>query len=264
MDKKDRLIFFSFLLLAISIFSASAKPLIPQQTAWVMDNAQVIDSETEHSLNQYLENLDTHTGIQIAVLTVKSLEETAGEDTTIEEYAAAVFGKWSLGQKDKDNGVLILVSIDDRSIRIEVGYGLESVLTDTKCGIIIRKFITPSFREGQYAEGIKNGVEAVAGYASGDEKIKTQVDETDDDSSSGHLAALIPFLMWAIFLLIVIFSNIFGPKGRGGNRRPPTGGFFVGGGGLGRHSRGGFRGTRGGFGGGGGGRSGGGGASGRW
>lgn len=263
MNKKDRPILFSFLLLAISIFNTSAEPVIPQQTAWVMDNAQVIDSETENSLNKYLENLDTQTGIQIAVLTVKSLEETAGEDTTIEEYAAAVFEKWRLGQKDKDNGVLILVSIDDRNIRIEVGYGLESVLTDTKCGVIIRKFITPSFREGQYAKGIKNGVEAVAGYASGDEELKTQVDETDEDSG-GHLAALIPFLMWAIFLLIVIFSNIFGPKGRGGNRRPPTGGFFVGGGGFGGHSRGGFGGTHGGFGGGGGGRSGGGGASGRW
>lgn len=262
MNKKNKLLLSSLIIFTTRIFFAVAEPFIPQQTAWIMDNAKIVDSETENNLDKYLENLSAQTGIQIAVLTVNSLEETAGEDTTIEEYAADVFEKWQLGQKGKDNGVLFLVSVGDRSVRIEVGYGLEGELTDTKCGIIIRKFITPYFKEGEYAQGIKNGVETVAGYVAGDEKLKEQIDKPDDDKED-RLAALIPFLMWAVFLLIVVFSNIFGPKGRGG-RRPPTGGFFIGGGGFGGHSGGRFGGGHGGFGGGGGGRSGGGGASGHW
>lgn len=268
MNRKNHLFIFIILILNLLAFPCLAASLkVPEQTAWIMDNAGVIDSQTEEEIESYLENIDEKIGAQIAVLTINSLEEAAGIDTTIEEYANEVFEKWRLGQKSRDNGVLLLVSVDDRKLRIEVGYGLEGVLTDTKCGIIIRKFITPYFKEGDYAKGIKSGVETIAGYVSGDEETKNEIDRP---KKNDPLDFLIPFLMFAVFFGIVFVSELSARKNgkqNGANRRTTSGRrFYV------DHDHyndsddfGGFGGgSDGGFSGGGGGHSGGGGASGGW
>lgn len=242
-----------------------AKVNIPAQTAWIMDSASIIDSGTKNQLETYLESINTKSGVQIAVFTVNSIKETAGEDLTIEEYAAEVFEKWGLGQKDKDNGILLLVEMDTRSLRIEVGYGLEGVLTDTKCGLIIRNFIAPEFKNADYSAGIKTGVETIAGYATGNQEITESVDSFDSGKDENTVAAVM-FLIWAAFFIFITITSI--RKSRG--RRPPAGGFYDD---HSRHDhRGGFGGGfggfggggSGGFGGGGGGHSGGGGASGGW
>lgn len=242
--------------LPISLF---AEVYIPKQTAWVMDSANIIDKNTKSELNSYLESVNRQTGVQIAVFTVKSLEKVAGTNATIEDYASDVFEKWGLGQKKEDNGVLFLVCLDEKKVRIEVGYGLEGVLTDTKCGLIIRNFIAPDFKKFNYSEGIKTGVNLIAGYATGNEEIKNKVDSSEEDDDD-IFPALIPFAIWVLFLIFVISRSVIDSK-NGRNRRPPTGGFFIGGGGFGGHGD--FGGGSG-FGGGGGGRSGGGGASGGW
>ena len=263
MNRKNHL--FIFLISAILAFPCLAANLkVPRQTAWIMDSAGIIDSKTKDGLETYLENLSGKNGAQIAVLTVTSLAEAAGEDTTIEEYAAEVFEKWGLGQKTEDNGVLLLVSVQDRALRIEVGYGLEGVLTDTKCGIIIRKFITPYFKEGDYANGIKSGVETIAGYVSDDEKIKNEIDSPEE---SDPLEFLVPILMAAVFFGIVFISELSarknGRKGPGASGGTNSGRrFFTD---YNSDDFGGFGGSSGGgFSGGGGGHSGGGGASGGW
>ena len=240
-------------------FSLFAEVYIPEQTAWIMDSADIIDKNTKSELNSYLESINRQTGVQIAVFTVKSLKNVAGTNATIEDYASTVFEKWGLGQKKEDNGVLLLVCLEERKIRIEVGYGLEGVLTDTKCGLIIRNFIAPDFKNDSYSEGIKTGVNLIAGYATGNEEIKNKVDSSEEDDDD-IFPALIPFAIWVLFLIFVISRSVIDSK-NGRNRRPPTGGFFIGGGGFDGH--GGFGGGSG-FGGGGGGRSGGGGASGGW
>ena len=240
-------------------FRTSAKVNVPRQTAWVMDTAGVIDSTTKDELESYLRNVDEQSGVQIAVLTVNSLEESAGEETTLEEYAAEVFESWGLGQKDKDNGVLLLICMDSKTLRIETGYGLEGVLTDTKCGLIIRNFIVPEFKNGDYSAGIKKGVETIAGYAVGDteitEKVDSSADRSDDSASIGAVLTVI----WIAFFIFMVFMGLT-------NKRPPRGGMFIGGG-FDHDSHGGSGGGFGGgssFGGGGGGHSGGGGASGGW
>lgn len=242
-----------------------AKVNVPIQTAWIMDSANIMDSSTKNQLETYLESIDAKTGVQIAVFTVNSIKDVAGEDLTIEEYATDVFENWGLGQKDKDNGILLLVEMDTRSLRIEVGYGLEGVLTDTKCGLIIRNFIAPEFKNEDYSAGIKTGVETIAGYATGDQEITESVDSLDSDKDENTIAAVM-LLIWAAFFIFITITSI--RKSR--NRRPPTGGFYVD---SSRHDhRGGFGGGfggfggggSGGFGGGGGGHSGGGGASGGW
>lgn len=252
---KSFLFIFAFFL-PISLF---AEVYIPKQTAWVMDSANIIDKNTKSELNSYLENVNQQTGVQIAVFTVESLETVAGTNATIEEYASDVFEKWGLGQKKEDNGVLLLICLEEKKVRIEVGYGLEGVLTDTKCGLIIRNFIAPDFKKFNYSEGIKTGVNLIAGYATGNEEIKNKVDSSEEDDDD-IFPALIPFAIWVLFLIFVISRSVIDSK-NGRNRRPPTGGFFIGGGGFDGH--GGFGGG-GGFSGGGGGRSGGGGASGGW
>lgn len=246
-----------------AVFSAFTKSYIPEQTAWVMDSADIIGKEAEAELNAFLESVNAQTGVQAAVFTVPSLEKAAGQNATIEDYASQVFEKWGLGQKKEDNGVLLLVCLAERKVRIETGYGLEGVLTDTKCGLIIRNFITPEFKNGDYTRGIQEGIKLITGYATGNQEIKTQVDSLEEESEP--FTVLIPFAIWFLFICFIIFRSIMDTK-HGRNRRPPTGGFFMGGGfdhhGHGDGFGGGFGG--GGFGGGGGGRSGGGGASGGW
>lgn len=226
---------------------------IPALSGRIVDNANIIDAETEARLTNSMEALENSTGIQIAVLTVASL----GSYATIEEFAQEVFEEWKLGQKKQDNGLLLCVSFAEKKIRLQTGYGLEGTLTDTKCGIIIRNFIVPFFKEENYSEGIKNGIDSIIGYLNGDETITKKV-----DAQKSSKAPLIPFAMWFFFVAIVIISNIHARK---------TGHIHTGtgfGGPFDDHHRrgGGFGGGFGGGGGfsGGGGRSGGGGASGGW
>lgn len=222
-----------------------------------MDEASIIDSSTKKQMEGFLSNLENSSTNQIAVLTVK----TTG-DYSIEEYALLVFDSWQLGQKEKDNGVLIVVASEDHAVRIETGYGLEGILTDTKCGLIIRNFMIPYFKSNNYSAGIKIAVEKIAAYLGGDTDELNKIEKHEEEKQSDEsIASLIPVILWIIFVIIIITTNHrnggSGPRsggGRGGFYGGMGGGFS--GGGFGGHSGGGFSG--------GGGRSGGGGASGHW
>jgi uncharacterized protein len=117
---------------------------------YVVDLAGVIDASTEAGLNRYLMELEQKTTAQMVVLTINSLEGEPIEDFSID----VAHNKWKLGQKGKDNGVLILVSIHDRKYRFEVGYGLEGVLPDSLTGSIGRQYLVPYFQKGDYTTGI--------------------------------------------------------------------------------------------------------------
>lgn len=129
---------------------------VPDLTGQVIDLANMIDSETEAKLAAFLKQHEEETTDQIVVLTVPDLN---GE--ILEEYSLKVAETWQLGQKGKDNGVLFLISKNDRLLRIEVGYGLEGVLTDAHSSRIIRNVVVPRFKEGEFSQGIKNGVLAI-------------------------------------------------------------------------------------------------------
>ncbi len=143
------------LLLAVPGFAGST---VPKLTGRVNDYAGILSQAAEASLERELKAHEDSTTNQIVVLTVSSLE---GEN--LEEVANQVFNAWGLGQRGKDNGVLLLVAVDDRKLRIEVGNGLEGVLTDAHCGRIIRNEITPSFKSKEYEAGIAGGVAAIRG-----------------------------------------------------------------------------------------------------
>lgn len=152
------------LVLSICLASSgiASVPDIPYLTGRVNDNANIFSEETCISLAEKLKDHETKTTDQVVILTVTSLE---GE--SIEDFANRVFNEWKLGQKDRNNGILIVVVPDERRMRIEVGYGLEGTMTDLLAGRIIQNIIAPRFRDGDYDGGITNGTQAVLDVLAG-------------------------------------------------------------------------------------------------
>jgi uncharacterized protein len=176
MIKKAIIFLVSFLILAGSFVNATE---IPYLTGRVNDNAQILSENARKSLSEKLKDHEDKTTDQIAILTISSLE---GE--SIEDYANNVFNEWKLGQKGKDNGILIVVVPGERKMRIEVGYGLESVIPDVLAGRIIRNIMAPKFREGDYDGGITDGTLAVISVLEGNDLPQNAVSE-DNGSSQG-------------------------------------------------------------------------------
>ncbi|WP_244310329.1 TPM domain-containing protein [Leptospira noumeaensis] len=147
-------IFFLFLLgiNSVEIF-AKEIPVLERRVTW---DAGTIPEKEAEIWEKILEEHEKQTSNQVAILVVRSLE---GE--ILEEYSLKVAEHWRLGQKNKDNGVLILLSIEDRKVRIEVGYGLEGILTDAYCNRVIRNTMIPYFKSGEYVEGISAGLKEI-------------------------------------------------------------------------------------------------------
>lgn len=199
--KTYNLVILAPFLLLIFVFPRSSLNAIPYLYSRVNDYAEILSYETKNKLENILENFEKETSNQIAILTITSLE---GQD--IESYANEVFKAWKLGQKGKDNGILLVVALQDRKIRIEVGYGLESVLTDALASQIIRKEITPHFKNGNYDQGIENGVIAII------EATKGEYKNTKDSNPYSNVETL-PFPMNVlvglfVFSILGIFTLI--------------------------------------------------------
>jgi uncharacterized protein len=129
---------------------------IPYLTGRVVDNADILSPAARARLTAALEAHEHATSNQIVVLTVSTIHPES-----IEQYAVDVFSTWKLGQKGQNNGVLVVVVPNDRRMRIEVGYGLEPILTDATAAAIIRDVMTPAFKRGDYDAGVQNGVAAI-------------------------------------------------------------------------------------------------------
>ena len=262
-------------LLLLVASSALAQPQPPELTRPVNDFANVIDADSARQMDSLIRSLQETTGDVVAVATIDSLE---GED--VNQYAVRMFenrGK-GIGQKGKDNGLLVLIAVKDRSVKIEVGYDLEQFITDGFAGETIREEMAPQFRRGAYGAGLSAAVTRIIGRIaegrnvsiSGAPRVRAS---RQRDSNSGR-----DFVGFIVILFILI--NVIAGRLRRRGRRHWGGGWGgwhsgVGpfGGGFGGFGRGGgFGGGFGGFGGGGGGgfggfgggRSGGGGASGSW
>ena len=147
------------LLVASAAFAAAD---VPYLTGRVVDNAEILKPATRERVAALAKAHEDKTTDQIAVLTVPTL----GGDS-IEEYANRVFAAWKLGQKGKDNGVLVVVAPQDHKMRIEVGYGLEGTLPDVAASRIIRNVMTPAFRNNNFDDGVAQGVEAIVAQLEG-------------------------------------------------------------------------------------------------
>ena len=249
------------LLAALFVWAALAlaAPTFPELTGRIVDAVDVIPQATRATLEPKLEALETKSGIQLVVATVKSLEGQA-----VEPYANELFRHWKLGEATKNNGVLLLIAPNERKVRIEVGYGLEGTLTDALSKIVIANAIAPRFKAGDFGGGVERGVDDVITILTTDAAEWQKRPQVREEPSG--FDQLLPLLILGLVIFIILRS-MAGPRRMGPGGRsmaggpiiflPPGGGGWGGGtGGFGGGCGGGFSGS--------GGSSGGGGASGDW
>jgi uncharacterized protein len=212
MQKRTAPILFFLSLLAMLVRVPSACALdVPQLTGRINDLAGMISPEVEADLDTRLAELEQKESTQIVILTVPSLE-----GDPIEDFSIRVAEAWKIGQKGVDNGVLFLVSRDDREVRIEVGYGLEGRMTDLLAGRIVDSDVVPLFRAGQFDAGFRKGVESIILAVQGEYRA-APVKEKKGTPSLGLLVLVILFIYF-----ISQISRGGGPFIHGGG---PGGGF---------------------------------------
>ncbi len=202
------------LLQFMSYSSLMAALAVPALTGRVNDYAGMISAPVKADLQTKLKQFETAESTQIVILTVQSLK-----GDPIEDFSIKVAEAWKIGQKGKDNGVLLIVSKDDHKVRIEVGYGLEGKLTDLMAGRIVRDEIVPAFKAGRFDEGFTKGVTAIIAAAHGEYKANPRTQRNGDKPSMT--------LLLIIFAVIYVVYQIFRRFFWGGS----GGGFFGGGGG---------------------------------
>lgn len=213
--KKNALLI--MMILSFIIFNSFSMD-VPFVSGRVNDYANILDNDALALLENKLADYEKETTNQIAILIINSL---GGE--SLEEFSIKTAEKWKLGTKDKDNGVLLLIALDDRKLRIEVGYGLEESLTDIKCGQIIRNKITPYFKTNNYKEGIIEGVDSIISVIGGNDNLDnndvqpyTQNEKKRSDFFDSGLdifsRVLFGFFIFGIIGLFT-FIGIFSPKG---------------------------------------------------
>ena len=250
------------LLCALLILGAQAQPRTPIPTLreYVTDQTGTLSATEIAGFSDRLRQFDDSTSTQIVVVMIPTIGQNA-----LEEVSLKIAESNKVGQEKTDNGVLLLIVKNDRLLRIEVGYGLEGVLTDALAGQIIRSEVAPYFRDGEYAAGVLSGTRAIMAATRNEYRAPKKRPRNDS------LTGLFPLLILLVVFFVVMRSA---RRGGGGRRRGlgsipylgPTGGWTGNTRGGGWSSGGGWGGGFGGGGGfsGGGGGFGGGGASGSW
>lgn len=187
-----------------------AQPSFPPLSGRVVDQARLLSDEREAEITARLEALEADTGDQLVVVTLDSLQ-----DYEIEDYGYQLGRAWGIGNSETDSGVLLIVAPNERKVRIEVGYGLEPILTDALSNQIIQQDILPPFREGGFERGITAGVEAI------DAQLRLDPAEAEARAaaaapSRAHVPVMPAIIIAVIFILL--FASLLRAAG-GGRRR---------------------------------------------
>jgi len=242
--KKRKMLFFCAMLWGGMVSGQN----FPRPTGYVNDFADIISAGVEQEMTSLAVELERKTGVEIAVATVPDM----GGDV-IDSYANRLYESWGIGKAGKDNGVLILLALEERKVKIETGYGLEPILPDGKTGGILDEYVIPDLRRGDYGRGLYRGMAAVAGVIAEDAGIEmtgipAMTGRGGTSREEGRFGGGL-FILLMIFLIIITRGRILPWLLIGSMMGGGRGGGFGGGG------------FSGGFGGFGGGMSGGGGAS---
>jgi uncharacterized protein len=252
---------------AVSAFGLDTSKLKP--SGYVNDFAKVLDPAGKARLESFCGTLERSTGVQMAIVTVDTLD-----DEPVEDVGNRLLREWGIGKKGKDNGVLMLFAIKDRKNSVELGYGLEPIISDGEAGTILRG-LRPILRQGNYSGALLAGAQEIGSRIAQQQGVELPDAPTVRHTRSRAPTTNIPFplIIVGIFFLFWLVSRLFGGGGRGGgggtgfltgmilgNMMGRGGGGWSGGG----FGGGGGGGDSGGFGGFGGGDSGGGGASSDW
>lgn len=252
-DKMKKCILILLILLFFSPIAGAVN--YPQLRGFVTDDANMIDPAYANSIAQLAAKIEQKTTVEIAVVTIGSLE---GESKDM--YAVKLFEQAGIGKKDKDNGLLILVAKQEQEYRFEVGYGLEGTITDSMKVNIGDRIIVPNFKNGEYGKGIYEAMLVIEGLLQGNQEVISKYSMSQTQNQ--EIPSWIQFVFIGFFILFAILSSM-GRRRNGGGYLGGYGGSggFGGGFGSGGFGGGGGGGFGGGFGGGG---SGGGGFGGKW
>ncbi len=216
----------------LTVLPADAALSFPALTGRVVDNAGILSPEAQQKLTAYLTEHEQQTGNQVVVVTLKDLG-----GTDIADYGYQLGRAWGIGQKGKDNGALIIIAPNQRSTRIEVGYGLEGALTDAQSKLIIENGMLPHFRKGDYDGGVIEGtvdvLRTLGGKPTGAEAIPQPQPQDGGSPLGGIIFIIIMVVLWAVFgrslWPLLLLGGLGG--GRGGGGWGSGGGGFSGGGG---------------------------------
>ena len=241
--------------LVLAAAPARAAPTFPPLTGRVVDDAHVLSAQTQADLTTKLAALEQKTGDQLVVVTLPSLQ-----GLEIEDYGYQLGRAWGIGEKGKNNGAILIVAPSEHKVRVEVGYGLEPVLTDALSSVILQEQVLPKFRAGDVEGGVIAGTDAIIAQLDLD-PAQAQAANQAAAQQPTRTPSFIPVILLLVFVFFALRA-LFGRRGGGGFWALPF--LFMGGGngGFGSGS-GGFSSGGGGFSGGGG-SFGGGGASGGW
>lgn len=181
----------------------------PALTGRVVDQANLLSPAKEAELTERLEALERDTSDQLVVVTVDGLQ-----DRDIADYGYQLGRAWGIGQSAENNGVLLIVAPNERKVRIEVGYGLEPILTDALSALIIHERILPAFREGGYERGITDGVDAI------DAQLRLDPEEAQARAAAAEApgaevpVAIILFILFVVFMVFISFVSALSRAGR--------------------------------------------------
>lgn len=228
-----RLCLILFLLLGCRLFADEVIPPLP--AAYFNDYANVVSPATAQQLNQTLEDFERQTSEQIVVAVFPKMQS----DSSVDDYTERVASSWRVGHKDKNNGAVLFVFIQEHRIFIQTGYGLEGVLPDALCKRIIDEQITPRFKVGDYDGGLTAGVQSILAATKGEYKGNSQTVNDRHRHSSG--SPLITVLIIIVFIIIAfttrgtgmgpwILLSAMGSNNNWGNDRGGGGGGGGGGG----------------------------------
>ncbi|MEM5803496.1 MAG: TPM domain-containing protein [Candidatus Aenigmatarchaeota archaeon] len=221
----------------------------PNLTKYVNDFSNILSDDCEREINNLANSIEKQTSAEIAIVTMNTLcDENICED--LEKYSNDLFRKNGIGKKDKDNGLMILVFVEDRRYRIEVGYGLEDEIPDLLASQIAENYMTPFFKRGDYCSGLYNAVFQFGQAIKGEKNSTLFILEEDSmktkqQEKESKITEIIIIIIFLVFIIIVFYLSIK-------NKRRSNISVFIKA--RGDSSSGGF----------GGGSSGGGGASGKW
>ena len=234
---------------AMNIVNAQTKKIYPvaSELKYVNDYAKVLDSESTQYILSVGKELETKTGAQAIVVVIDSLK-----DVPIETYATGIFREWGIGQKDKNNGLLILLSVKERQWRVEVGTGLEGAVTDIYSSRVMNTYAVPKFKQGLYGAGLRASYSVLSDSIAKEYKVKLDKNvnvpkqvQTSQVPKKGSGIVLIGFIGLIIldfilnrgritkFMLTILFWSSLGRRGGGNGGGFGGGGFGGGSGGFG-------------------------------
>ncbi len=219
--KKISVILLCLALLSSPLVGSALGREVPALKGRVNDYAGILSAPAKNHIEQLLVELENSDSTQLVVLTIKSLQ-----GDSLEQFSLRVVESWKIGQSGLDNGALLLIAVEDRKVRIEVGYGLEGKLTDLMAGRIIRNVILPQFKQGDFDQGVIGGVNAMIATVRGE---YSNADQIESGSSQNDYMGLVALMMFFFFFL----GNILRRKKAagaivGGIGAPLLGGIFQG------------------------------------